>query len=188
MTNPKFDWAYAALSLAQEESNDLQALVDAAGLDPRSGDLSDVDFSGMDLSNQNLSGWDLSEASFENARISGTNFSGANVNPYSIIQAQDWTEGNFDEEFRKLALRAQQENMTLEEIGISRRTANVLRHHNITHAKHLFDISESEFIRLYGIGRRIMNEVKLALSQSELISRTHFRYVPELPGITGRSG
>src|SRR4051794_3862012 len=86
----QFDWAQAAVDMAQANSENLLELARAAHLDPWCGDLADIDLSGLDLSGQDLSGWDLRYAVFDNATLRRTDLTGTKLTPANLIKAKDW--------------------------------------------------------------------------------------------------
>ena len=87
----------AMLNLATCSSQKLIDLVEAASLDPHSGDLADIDLSGQNLSQQDLRGWDLSHASFAGANLNGADLRGAKISGHQIAQAINWETAFLDD-------------------------------------------------------------------------------------------
>jgi uncharacterized protein YjbI with pentapeptide repeats len=166
-----YDWAKAMLSLAVTESQDLNDLAAAAQLDPAAGDLSSVDLSDIDLSGQNLSGWDLSNANFNRANIKQTNLQNALIDPWEVVNAENWEEAILDAKVREL-LNKFNRNLLRRiydlELELSARSYNSLRLAGVKLIGDLVKMTEAELLRIPNFGRKSLNETKELLAQMGL--------------------
>jgi hypothetical protein len=157
------------LTLANTKSSDLDELAKAADLDPRSGDLSDVDLSGLDLSGQDLSGWNLKFAKLANAKLTGTKLRDAALNVCELIQAIDWRRADLDDKIRNVAIELAElpynPNLLIgiPELGFRTRTKRLLETENIAYVGDLVRKTEVELLRIEGLGKKALNEIKEAL-------------------------
>jgi hypothetical protein len=168
-----YDWAQAVLELARNSSDDLNELAQSAGLDPITGDLSDIDLSDLDLSGQNMENWDLRNANFTNAVLEGTKLRGAQLDPESVVLAQEWEKADLDDEMR-LRIEAMElpfnRNLlrSVDELELSQRSAACLRSIQCRRIGDLVQLIEVELLRTHNFGRKSLNEVKEVLASMGL--------------------
>ena len=165
------DWAQAFVKLANTKSCDFGELAKAADLDPRSEDLSDIDLSELDLSGQDLSGWNLKYAKLTRTKLTGTKLRDATLNISELIQAIDWQTADLDEKTRSMATELSElpfnPNFLIEisELGLTTRTRHLLEDENIVYVGDLVRKTEAEVLRIQGLGRKSLNDIKEQLVQ-----------------------
>ncbi|MGX7709529.1 pentapeptide repeat-containing protein [Methylobacterium sp. Gmos1] len=182
MASVEYNWAQAIFDLYQEQSNDLNRLVAVAGLDPKSGDLSDVDFSNVDLSEQNLSGWDLSKANFRDAKIYKTNLRGAKFNPSNLIEAQNWSDALIEDKILAAMKWEYACNLDLAYLQSPLSVVTVLNENNIFNLKGvvefepqnileiLTNLNNKDIIDFFSIVTNLMKENKVIIDRWSKVS------------------
>ena len=160
-----YDWAQAVLELASDSSDDLNDLARSAGLDPITGDVSDIDLSDLDLSGQNLENWDLRNANFTNSILEGTKLRGAQLDPESIVLAREWEKADLDDDMRlRIELRELPYNRnllrTVDELELSVRTSQCLQSIPCKRIGDLVLLSERDLLKVRNFGRKSLSEVK----------------------------
>jgi hypothetical protein len=166
-----YDWAQALFALANSSSSNLGDLAKAACLDPHADDLADVDLTDLDLSGQDLSGWNLKYAKFANAKLTGTKLRNATLNICELIQAVDWEGADLDEHVRSVATEFTNLPfnphylMEVSRLEFSTRIHNLLTNGNIVYLGDLAQKTEAEMLRIEGLGRKSLNEIKETLVQ-----------------------
>jgi hypothetical protein len=173
----EFDWVKAIYSLSQDKSTTMHGIIESAGLDPYSGDLTDIDLSNIDLSRQNLSGWDLRKANMSNTILKGTDLRGTNIDPCSLLNARCWKQARLDKDTRRRALLLEmiKNDVALPEpvnpfeditnLQLPERITRVLRSHNIKCVGDLVHKTEAEMLRVPNLGRKGLNDVKQNLAE-----------------------
>jgi hypothetical protein len=152
------------MSLISNPSSDLHQLVAASELDPAAGDLADIDLGGINLSGQNLSGWDLRHAKFKDAILTGTELHESIVDPFALVEAQDWEQAHLDDNTRTAARGAATYLMPISTLGLSERTKNCLLNDRINRIGDLVLRSEAGALRIPNFGRKSLNEIKEVLA------------------------
>lgn len=169
MKKPAYDWARAFVAVASTMSVDLNELAVAAELDPRTGDMSDIDLAGLDLSGQNLAGWDLRDANLKDTRITGAELRGAILDPWQLVEAKDWENAQLDQEVRELVSSINPGLLArVDDLELSVRTGHCLRSTNCKLVGDLVRMTEGEVLRIPNFGRKSLNEVKEVLAQMGL--------------------
>jgi hypothetical protein len=159
----KYNWAQALFKLASVGSSDPHLLVEATGLDPKSGDLSDIDLRNLDLSEQDFSGWDLRCALLEDANLANTNLRGAKIDPYEVAKSKNWSSAKLSRTDRRYVAMAAKLATSTEELALSVRSANVLKLQGINTIFDLVQTREAELLRSNNFGRKSLNEIKEVL-------------------------
>jgi hypothetical protein len=164
----KYDWAKAMLALVSKDSSDLSELAQAAELDPKAGDLTDIDLSDLDLSDQNLEGWDLRNAKFSNTRLARAELRNALVDPNELAEAVDWEEALLDDGVRWAARNAAILSTAVDELELSVRAANCLKVDSINYIGELVQKTEGAMLRIPYFGRKTLHEIKKVLASMGL--------------------
>lgn len=168
-SSPSYDWAQAALDMAQSDASSLPDLVRAANLDPFGGDLADIDLRGVDLSGQNLSGWDLRFALFDGATLTKTKLAGAKVDPVRLVAALDWRSAKLDRSIRTAANRAALLESDLKDLLLPTRTYNSLHLAGIETVGDLVRKPAWELRAMTDFGQQSLIHVQRALRRHNLM-------------------